>query len=521
MNLKKYTSEFKNNLQLATPVMIGSLGHLLVGLIDDMMVGSLGHVPLAATSLGNSIIFIALSIGIGFSFAITPLIAESDGENNKKRSRLIFQHGLILCTIMGFAMFIFLIFLKPLFYELKQEDEVVTLAIPYYEIVAFSMIPLMIFQGFKQFTDGLSKTRYAMYATIIANIINVILNFFLIYGIWIFPRLELVGAAIGTLISRIAMVIFIYYFLKNKDYFKEYLVRIRFHEIKNNLLKKIVNLGFPTALQVLFEVGLFTATVILAGTYGAISQAANQISLKLAATTFMIALGIGVAATIRVGNQKALKDYAEMRRIAFSNFLLTLMIMSVFAVGFILLKDFLPWIFISNAEVIEIASSLLIIAGLFQLSDGLQVVVLGGLRGLQDVNIPTILTLIAYWVIGYPICYYLGTILNLQTIGIWIGLFVALTSSAIMLIIRFNYLSNKLIKSTMKLPKFLMGDNTDFEKDIFVIHTEFPRFTINLINDEIEWFENFQNTDKEELESEVASLIEQASEFYDREVSRY
>ena len=451
MKLSNYTSEFKNNLKLATPVMMGSLGHLLVGLIDDIMVGRLGPIELAATSLGNSLIFIALSIGIGFSFAITPLIAETDAKGDTKRGRLIFQHGILLTTIMGVAMFIMLLFIKPVLNYLDQPEEVVVLAIPYYEIVAFSMIPLMIFQGFKQFTDGLAETKYAMYATITANIVNVVLNFALIYGIWIFPRLELVGAAIGTLISRVAMVFFIYIVLIKKDKFAVYMQRIKFAEIKKEILKRIVALGFPTALQMLFEVGLFVASVLLAGTLGAYSQAANQIALKLASTTFMIAVGIGVASTVRIGNQKGLQNYYELRRIAISNFLLIFLIMFGFSFMFIAFKDILPYMFTDNLEVIGIASSLLIIAGFFQLSDGLQAVVLGALRGLQDVNIPSLLTFVAYWIIGFPVCFYLGRVLEMGTFGIWIGLLTALTSSAILLLLRFNYLSNKLIKEKNEL----------------------------------------------------------------------
>ncbi|AMC09873.1 MATE family efflux transporter [Lutibacter profundi] len=446
MKLKNYTSEFKNNLKLATPIMMGSLGHLLVGLIDDIMVGRLGPVELAATSLGNSLVFIALSIGIGFSFAITPLIAESDGEGDEEKGRNIFQHGLILMTILGIAVFGMLLFIKPILYHLDQPEEVVALAIPYYEIVAMSMIPLMIFQGFKQFADGLSQTKYAMYATILTNVVNIILNFALIYGIWIFPRLELVGAAIGTLISRIVMVVFLYIVLMKKQKFVVYMKRLQFHEIKIKTFKKIISIGFPTALQMLFEVGLFTASVLLAGTLGALPQAANQIALKLASTTFMIAVGIGVAATIRVSNQKGLNNFIELRRIAFSNFLLILIIMFTFSIAFMLFRNVLPWMFTDNLEVIEIASSLLIIAGFFQLSDGLQAVILGGLRGLQDVNIPSGITFIAYWIIGFPVCYYLGRVAGLGTLGIWIGLLTALTSSAIMLFFRFNYLSKKLIK---------------------------------------------------------------------------
>lgn len=431
--------------------MMGSLGHLLVGLIDDIMVGRLGPVELAATSLGNSLVFIALSIGLGFSFAITPLIAESDGEGNVEKGRGIFQHGLILCTILGLAMFVMLLLLKPLLYHLDQPEEVVILAIPYFEIVALSMIPLMIFQGFKQFADGLSQTKYSMYATIITNIVNVVLNFVLIYGFWIFPRMELVGAALGTLISRVVMVVFLYLVMSKKQKFAAYMTRLKFGELKSEIFRKITKLGFPTALQMLFEVGLFTAAVLLAGTLGAFPQAANQIAIKMASTTFMIAVGIGAAATIRVGNQKGLGNYLELRRIAFSNFFLILIVMSIFTVGFIVLKDILPWMFTDNLEVIEIASSLLIIAAIFQLSDGMQAVILGALRGLQDVNVPSILTFIAYWIIGFPVCIYFGKIADLGTFGIWIGLLTALTSSAIMLFLRFNYLSKKLIREKHEL----------------------------------------------------------------------
>ncbi|UMB54758.1 MATE family efflux transporter [Lutibacter sp. A64] len=446
MKLKQYTSEFKNNIKLATPIMMGSLGHLLVGLIDDIMVGRLGAVELAATSLGNSIFFITLSVGLGFSFAITPLIAESDGEGDKEKGRSIFQHGIILTAIIGLIMFIGLLFLKPILYHLDQPEEVVALAIPYYEIVAFSMIPLMLFQGFKQFADGLSQTKYAMWATILTNVVNVVLNFTLIYGFWIFPRLELVGAALGTLISRFVMVFFIYIMIARKEKFVVYLKRLKFDELKKERFSKILKLGFPTALQMLFEVGLFTSSVLLAGTLGAFPQAANQIALKLSSSTFMVAVGVGVAATIRVGNQKGLKNYKELRRIAFSNFLMILILMASFSVGFMVFKDFLPLIFTENVEVIKIASTLLIIAGLFQLSDGLQAVILGGLRGLQDVNVPSALTFVAYWIIGFPISYYFGTKAGLGTFGIWIGLLVGLTTSAILLFIRFNYLTNKLIQ---------------------------------------------------------------------------
>ncbi len=452
MQLSAYTKEFKKNLSIAYPVMLGQLGHVLVGLADNIMVGKLGAAPLAAVSLGNSLVFIALSIGVGFSFAITPLIAEADGANNIEKGRSYFQHGMIMCLTTGVALFLALWLAKPVLFYLNQPDEVVQLAMPYLDIVAFSMIPLMIFQGFKQFGDGLSQTKYAMYATIGANVVNVLFNYLLIYGIWIFPRLELEGAALGTLISRFFMLFFLYYILRSKKKFATYFVWAK-KSLQKKVFKRLFNLGFPTALQMLFEVGVFTGSVFLAGTLGTDPQAANQVALNLASMTFMIAVGLGVTATIRVGNQKGKKAFKELRRIALSTFLLVFLIEAVFAVGFIVLKDWLPTFYIDNSQVVYLASQLLIIAALFQLSDGLQVVILGALRGLQDVKIPTLFCFIAYWVIGFPICFYLGKEDVLGSMGIWIGLLVGLSASAVMLYFRFNYLSKKLIeKGSISLP---------------------------------------------------------------------
>jgi len=447
MALRDYTKEFRTNIKLALPVMTGSIGHLLVGLIDDIMVGSLGPIKLAATSLGNSLIFIAISIGIGFSFAITPLIAESDGEDDIKKGRLQFQHSMILMIVLAFVLVVFLFLLKPILFHLNQPPEVVKLAIPYFEIIALSMFPMIIFQGLKQFTDGLSQTKYAMQATLITNIINIALNFILIYGWWIFPKMGIVGAAIGTLISRIVMVFFMLYILKNREVFKPYLYLLKSKEIQKKIFKKIINLGLPSALQMLFEVGVFTASILLAGVIGAFPQAANQIAIKMSATTFMISIGVGVATTIRVSNQKGLKQFKDLRRIAVSNMLLIGFIMTVFTILFMLFKDLLPLLFTSNQEVIEIAATLLIVAGIFQISDGVQAIVLAALRGLQDVIIPTYITFIAYWIIGFPISYYLGLHTELKTLGIWIGLLISLTLSAIMLFLRFQYLSRKLISN--------------------------------------------------------------------------
>lgn len=437
---------------------MGMLGHTFVQFADNIMVGQLGTAELAAVSLGNSFVFIAMSLGIGFSTAITPLVAEADSSGNIADGKSALKHGLVLCTVLGLSLFGIILLAKPLMYMMKQPIEVVDLAMPYLDLVAFSLVPLIIFQAFKQFSEGLSQTKYPMYATVIANVVNIVLNYLLIFGNFGFPKMGIVGAAIGTLISRVVMVFFIWYLLKNKKKFNEYVTGFNFRVIESKVVKKIMSLGFPSALQMFFEVAIFTSAVWLSGVLGKNHQAANQIALNLSSMTFMVGMGLGVAAMVRVGNQKGLNSFKELRRIAFSIFLLTLILEIIFAAIFYVFNYWLPTLYldvkdvanqVDNAEVIFIAAQLLIVAAVFQISDGLQVVILGALRGMQDVKIPTIITFIAYWLIGFPTSYYLCLYTEYESQGIWIGLLAGLTASAILLYIRFNYLTKKLINSKL------------------------------------------------------------------------
>jgi len=452
--LKTYTKEFNYNLKLATPVMLGMLGHTFVSLVDNIMVGQLGTAELAAVSLGNSFIFIAMSIGMGFSTAITPLIAEADSEKDFVKGKSSFKHGLFLCSVLSVLLFILMLIAKPLMYLMKQPEEVVELAIPYLDLVAISLIPLIIFQGFKQFSDGLSMTKYPMYATILANVINIVLNYALIFGKLGFPQMGIVGAAIGTLVSRIVMLFFLWWLLKGKEKSKAYVTNIKLFSLENRMIKKVLNLGFPSAMQMFFEVAIFTGAIWLSGTLGKNPQAANQIALNLSSMTYMVAIGLSVAAMIRVGNQKGLRDFTELRRIAISIFLLGLSLAFVFAILFLVFHNALPKLYVDfddvnnlmdNSEVVSIAATLLLAAAIFQLSDSAQVILLGALRGLQDVKIPTIITFIAYWLIGFPISYYLGKEDVYGSFGIWLGLIAGLTSAAILLYFRFNYLTKRLV----------------------------------------------------------------------------
>ncbi|WP_338407800.1 MATE family efflux transporter [uncultured Flavobacterium sp.] len=453
MNFTKYTKEFSYNLRLAYPIILGMLGHTLIGIVDNFMVGNLGSTELAAVSLGNSFIFIGLSLGIGFSTAITPLVSEADAEKDDNKIRTIFHHGLLLCTILGIVIFVLIVLSKPIMNLMDQPEAVVKLATPYIDWVAFSLIPVVIFQGYKQFADGLSQTKYSMYAIYLANVVHVFFNYVLIYGVWGFPKLGILGAALGTVISRIMMLVFMHFILRKNAAFKRYFKNFSFKEIKKSILKKIIDLGLPSAMQMLFEVTLFTAAIWLSGSLGKNSQAANQIALTMASTTFMFAMGFSVAAMIRVSNQKGLRDYKKLIVVARSIFLLTIMFETVFGLFFVISHNYLPHLFLNmndsaqtldNMEIIIIASKLLLVASVFQISDGIQVVVLGALRGLQDVKVPMYITFVAYWLLGFPVSFYLGRHTSLGATGIWIGLLAGLSSAALFLYIRFAGLTKKL-----------------------------------------------------------------------------
>ena len=396
-----------------------------------------------------------MSIGIGFSQAITPLIAEADGAKKDNDISGIFEHSFLICLILGLILFTVVFLNRNLLYSMNQPIEVVKLASPYLFWVSFSLISIVTFQSFRQFADGLSFTKAAMYSTLLGNVINVILNFFLIFGLWIFPKLGVEGAAIGTLISRICMLIFIVFYLKLHKKLSKYIKRFFPSKVQIQRVKKIIYLGLPSALHSFFEVAFFISAVWMAGIIGKNSQAANQIALNLASMTYMVALGVGVAAMIRVGNQRGMMNFIKLREVALSTLLLIIIIDIFFCVIFLIFNDYLPLLYLdlgdSNNhtdvnEVIQLASKLLIIAGVFQLFDGIQAVVLGALRGMQDVNKPALIIFLSYGLIGFPTSYFLGFYTNLSVVGIWIGLMTGLFSSSLFLFLRFNYLSKKTIR---------------------------------------------------------------------------
>lgn len=458
-SFSNYTKEFKQNFKIAYPVIFGMLGHALVGFVDNIMVGKVGVTELAAVALGNSAVFIAMSFGIGFSTALTPLVAKADGEKNKNEAKSVLKHGFVLNTFLSIILFTLMLFAEPLMYLTKQPENVIKLAIPYTNLVAFSLIPLGFYMTLKQFADGLSLTKQPMYVTFIGNIINIILNYLFIYGSFGFPKLGVIGAGIGTLASRFAMPFLLWWMLRRLQQTHDLVANFNKCAFEMSKFKKIINLGVPSGLQMIFEVGIFTTAVWMSGILGENHLSANQIALNLANITFMVANGLGVTAMIRVGNQLGARNYLNLRKVGISVFLLVLFTQTFFAILLAVLRHWLPSLYLdmndatklaSNTLVIAEAAQLLLIAAIFQISDGMQVTALGALRGVQDVKSPMYITFVAYWVVSFPVSYFLGLKTKLGTMGIWIGLLFGLTVAAIWLLWRFNTISKRLIDKNHK-----------------------------------------------------------------------
>jgi MATE family multidrug resistance protein len=446
----RYKLHYRSNLILAIPVVISQLGHTLVHTADSVIVGHFaGTISLAAVSLVNSIFTVMMVIGIGISYGLTPLIAQENGRKNYRECGKLLSNSLFVNIVAGIALFLVIYFGLLLFIDdLKQSPQVVAEAKPYLGLLGISIIPLMIFMTFKQFAEGLGFTKQAMVISIIGNVINVILGVIFVKGLFGIQPMGVRGVGLSTLIDRTLMAITMGVYIVKSPNFKVYLQNFAVRRISKIRSLKILKIGGPVAMQYAFEVSAFSGAAVIIGTIGAVHQAAHQVAINLAAITYMMASGLSAAATIQAGNSFGQKNFNELRLAANSSYHIVIAFMLITASLFVGLNQFLPLIYTTDKAVIVIASQLLIIAGIFQLFDGTQVVGLGILRGIGDVNIPTLFTFIAYWIIGLPLAYLLGITFSLGANGVWYGLTVGLLVSSALLFMRYRHIVKKIKLST-------------------------------------------------------------------------
>ena len=449
---KKYTKE---TMILALPVMLTQVGQVSVNLFDNIIVGKLlGANALASVSLGNALFISAFIFAMGFSLAIPPLVSEAHSQKNHEEINSVFQHGFVINMLVGLVMMLLLLLIIPFIDHLGQPPEIIPDTIAYLSIMAFSMLPFMAFQTFREGSEGLGYTIGVTKATIAGNILNVVLNYILIKGLFGFPAMGIQGSAIATLIARLFMFVLLYFILRKQPVTRPYIeaFKLKFSEFKKSQFVKQIRLGFPTAMQLFFEVTAFGAAAFVCGLVSATDVAAHQIALSMASFTFNLCVGFSVSATIMIGRKKGERNFVELRRVGINNLKLAFLFMSLCGLVFIVFRHILPTFFTKTEDfdVVILASKLLIIAALFQLSDGIQVTALGILRGMQDVKIPSILTFIAYWLITLPLGYFLTVILKMGSFGMWIALGLGLSISAVLLVRRFLLLTKNLIVNTQK-----------------------------------------------------------------------
>jgi multidrug resistance protein, MATE family len=428
---------YKTNLKLALPVMIGQLGHIMASVADSMMVGQLGTLPLAAAALANSIFSVFMVFGIGMAYGITPLIANADGKRRLHLQKRILHHGFWMNLAAGLLIFGLVTAFVPMLGYMGQDEGVIPLAGSYLFIISSSVIPLMMFLSFKQFAEGLSQTSVAMFIIIVCNLINIGLNYLLIYGKMGFPALGLNGAGWATLISRLLMFAMMYAYVMYHKRFAPYLLHLFSFKFNMKVVRRILQVGIPSGLQYIFEVSAFSLAAVFAGLLGANAIAAHYIAINIASVSYMAATGLGAAATVRVGNQVGRKDASNLHMAARSLFIMTIAWMAFAGVVILIFRKQLAAFYSNDPEVLAIAAPMLIVVVLFQLSDGLQATGLGALRGFTDVKIPTMITFVTYWVITLPAAYCLSQYTSMEVMGIWYALAGGLTISAVLLLSRF------------------------------------------------------------------------------------
>jgi len=429
---KTYLPYYKRLGKLAVPLVLTQSGQMLMQLIDNAMVGHVGTAELAASAFANSIFLLVIVIGTGISIGITPILGQAFGEKRPALAAAVIKNSIVLSIGVTISIFLLAWSLSWTMPLMGQAEEVSSLAIPYYRLLNWSLIPMLIFLVFKQIGEGLGNTMYAMISTLVSLFFNLFLNYILIYGHLGFPALGLQGAGYATLISRMILIIMLIPLLLRSSKYTEIYRQIPKVKLNAHRMKQIFSTGFPIALQMLIEVSLFAFGSIMIGWIGETELAAHQVANGLIGFTFMMASSLGMASTIRISIQFGDKNYHEMKMAAVASKHLVLLFMGICSTLYISLSNEFPKLFSDDPIVWKQASSLLIIAGIFQLVDGLQVVFLGILRGISDVKRPFWIASLSYLIIGLPVSYIFAFTFDFGAEGIWLGFVVGLSLAAIL-----------------------------------------------------------------------------------------
>lgn len=455
MTQKNLRTELYKTYKLALPIIISQLGVILMGTSDNVIVGRLlGPVSLGAAGIANSIAFLIASLAVGGMAVVAPMVSKLLAEQNSSRLSGLFFNSLLAALLYSIILSAISFLVYRNFSVLGQTDTIESLGAPFFLLIVLSNIPMIFFLAVKQFSDGFSKPAIVMYITLLGLVFDITGNVVLIRGLWFFPELGLNGAAIGTIFSRLLMLGILLIYLRTKPAF-----RLLFHfqnwKADKALLSEILKRSIPAGFQSFFEIAAFSFAVIMMGWLSETELAAHQIAINVASTTYMMATGFAHAGSIRIGQAWGRQDGAGIRLSGRAAYTWVIGFMGLCSLVILLFGQWIIQIYIEDSEVLAAALPLLMIAAFFQLSDGAQSVGLGLLRGLADIKIPTYITFIAYWVIALPVGYLLAFPAKMGSAGVWYGLLLGLSFSAVFLYARYNKVSRRpdLIPGTALSPE--------------------------------------------------------------------
>lgn len=448
--LTNYLPFYKRNLKVAIPIILSQVGGAIVQLVDTFMVGKLGTIELAAVSFAGAVFVIGFVFVSGILQGATPLIGQAFVKKETQKITELFQNSL---GIAGFlSVFIVLIMYSISFFmdKMGQVPQIVELAIPYYRILVWSMIPFLFFTACRHFLEGLGNTKVTMIIVITSNVINIIFNYLLIFGKYGFPELGVYGAGLSTFISRVIMPVMFFFFLRFNKQWWEICKNFSRKLFSMKRIKELLSIGIPIAGHIVLEVLAFAFSGIMIGWLGAAPLAGHQIAQNMSHIAFMVVLGISAATTIRISHQYGMKDFKALKMAANASIHLCLITNILTGSLLIIFRYQIASFFSFDPIVIDIGSQILIMAGIFQLSDGLQAVGAGTLRGLTDVKKPMLYAFISYICINLPVGYLLGFVFNLGAIGVWIGFIFGLSVAAVLFHRRYRWKINILEKAYLE-----------------------------------------------------------------------
>lgn len=435
-----YPGHARAILVLGLPIVGSNLAQFAIGLTDTVMLGWYGIEALAAVTLASSYFFVLFLMGSGFAWAVMPMVAAFDAEGDEIGLRRATRMGLWLSALFAVFAMPLLWWSEHVLLALGQNEEVADQAAQYLRIAGWGIFPALFVMVLKSYLAALERTQIALWITIFAAVLNGFANYALIFGNWGAPELGIAGAAIASVMTQlVSLVGVMIYGLK---VLPEHRLYQRLWRLDFEMFVKVFRLGVPIGLTTLSEVSLFTATAMMMGWLGTVPLAAHGIALQLASGTFMVHLGLSSAATVRAGNAYGRGDRQHMARGAIVVIVLSLLMSLATVALFLGMPQYLISLFLDmndpeSAQIIKIGVGLLAVAALFQLVDGAQVMALGLLRGVQDTGVPLVIGVMSYWVVGISTSYYLGFVLGLDGIGVWLGLVVGLACAGVFLMIRF------------------------------------------------------------------------------------